>query len=129
MKNLQAQRGNNLVKNINSDFKNFIKTQGKEELIDILKLLLLIRFFEEEAISLYGRKIIGALHPCIGMEAIAVGAISAIEKNDYITSTHRGHGHFLAKGSQTYDIQELINKTFTELMGKETGWCKGKGGQ
>lgn len=107
---------------------SFIKSQKKEELVNILEQLFLIRFFEEKAKSLYGLKIEGALHPCIGMEAVAVGAISAINKDDYITSTHRGHGHFLAKGCQAYDMQLLINKAFAELMGKVEGWCNGKGG-
>lgn len=108
--------------------EDFIKSQNKENFTDILKQLLLIRYFEEAAKSLYGIKIEGALHPYIGQEAIAVGAISAIGKDDYITSTHRGHGHFLAKGCKIHDMQELINKTFAELMGKERGWCKGRGG-
>jgi TPP-dependent pyruvate/acetoin dehydrogenase alpha subunit len=81
-----------------------------------------VRFFEQRAKSLYQEGlIVGALHPYIGEEAVAVGACAAINKDDYILSTHRGHGHSVSKGA---DIKYMM----AELMGKETGYCKGRGG-
>ncbi len=81
-----------------------------------------IRRFEERAIEQYRLgNIRGYLHPYIGEEAIAVGAISALKPDDYITSTHRGHGHAIAKG---HDPKLM----FAELMGKSTGYCRGYGG-
>jgi len=90
--------------------------------ISLLKGLYKIRFFEQRAKQLYQEGLmVGALHPYIGEEAIAVGACAAVNKNDYIFSTHRGHGHCIAKGA---DIKFMI----AELMGKETGYCRGRGG-
>jgi acetoin:2,6-dichlorophenolindophenol oxidoreductase subunit alpha len=63
----------------------------------------------------------GMGHLYIGMEAVAVGIISALKENDIISSNHRGHGHCIAKGAD-------LNKTMAELMGRSTGYCKGKGG-
>ncbi len=81
-----------------------------------------IRRFEEIAQDVvYKGEIPGAVHLYIGEEAIAIGACSAIKQSDYITSTHRGHGHALAKGAKP-------DKCMAELYGKETGYCKGKGG-
>ncbi len=81
-----------------------------------------IRRFEETARDVvYKGEIPGAVHLYIGEEAIATGACAAINSDDYITSTHRGHGHALAKGA-------LPNGCMAELYGKETGYCKGKGG-
>lgn len=91
-------------------------------LIKLFKKMLLIRRFEEKVKELYMQGVIkGMLHLCIGQEAVAVGAISVLEKNDYIVSTHRGHGHFIAKGA---DVRLMM----AELFGKRTGYCKGKGG-
>ena len=81
-----------------------------------------IRRFEEIAEDLYKRDILpGLLHPYIGEEAIAVGACLALNDDDYITSTHRGHGHLLAKGG---DARRLL----AEVCGRATGYCRGKGG-
>ena len=81
-----------------------------------------IRRFEETARDVvYKGEIPGAVHLYIGEEAIATGACAAIKEDDYITSTHRGHGHALAKGARP-------DKCMAELYGKETGYCKGKGG-
>jgi len=89
---------------------------------EMYRLMLRIRLFEERARDLYMRNILrGALHLYIGMEGVAVGACSALREDDYITSTHRGHGHCIAKGGRT----DLM---MAELMGKATGYCKGKGG-
>ncbi len=83
---------------------------------------LTIRRFEEAAIEQYRQgNIYGYLHPYLGEEAIATGAIAAINPDDYIVSTHRGHGHAIAKG---HDVKLMM----AELMGKETGYCKGRGG-
>ena len=93
-----------------------------EKAQDIYRLMVRIRLFEERARDLYMRNILrGALHLYIGMEGVAVGACSALREDDYITSTHRGHGHCIAKGGKT----ELM---MAELMAKATGYCKGKGG-
>ncbi len=81
-----------------------------------------IRAFDEEANQLYlSAKMPGLTHMYIGQEAVAVGVCEALTKDDYITSTHRGHGHCLAKGAR-------IDLMFAELLGKEAGYCRGKGG-
>jgi len=81
-----------------------------------------IRLFEERVNDLYTRALMpGLAHLYIGEEAIAVGVCEALRPDDYITSTHRGHGHCLAKGA----APDLM---FAELLGKEAGYCKGKGG-
>ncbi len=84
--------------------------------------MLRIRFFEEKVNDLLSRDIVkGASHLYVGQEAVAVGAVAAIRSDDYITSTHRGHGHCIAKGG---DPKLML----AELCGKATGYCKGKGG-
>src|ERR1035438_9172260 len=81
-----------------------------------------IRQFEAQVNELYTRALMpGLAHLYIGEEAVAVGVCEALERTDYITSTHRGHGHCLAKGASP-------NQMFAELLGKEAGYCKGKGG-
>lgn len=81
-----------------------------------------IRFFEEQVNDLYTRALMpGLAHLYIGEEAIAVGVCSALRSDDYITSTHRGHGHCLAKGASP-------DRMFAELLGKAAGYCRGKGG-
>ncbi len=81
-----------------------------------------IRRFEQRAIEQYRLgNIRGYLHPYLGQEAIAVGAIAAITPDDYIVSTHRGHGHAIAKGHEP-------RLMMAELFGKETGYCHGRGG-
>ncbi|MCL4377223.1 MAG: thiamine pyrophosphate-dependent dehydrogenase E1 component subunit alpha [Actinobacteria bacterium] len=95
---------------------------SKEMQIEMLKKLIEIRRFEERTVQYYQRsKIWGYLHPYIGEEAVAVGACLAIKKEDYIISTHRGHGHAIAKGAD-------LNKMMAELFGKVTGYCRGRGG-
>ncbi len=84
--------------------------------------MLMIRLFEEQVNDLYTRALMpGLAHLYIGEEAVAVGICEALRPDDYITSTHRGHGHCLAKGAS-------IDRMFAELLGKEAGYCKGKGG-
>ena len=81
-----------------------------------------IRAFEERVNELYMKAIMpGLAHLYSGQEAVAVGVCEALQPQDYITSTHRGHGHCLAKGAS-------VNRMFAELLGKEAGYCKGKGG-
>ncbi len=81
-----------------------------------------IRSFEEQADDLYKtRRMPGLTHLYIGEEAVAVGVCEALRREDYITSTHRGHGHCLAKGAD-------VERMFCELLGKEPGYCRGKGG-
>jgi TPP-dependent pyruvate/acetoin dehydrogenase alpha subunit len=82
----------------------------------------LIRLFEEQANELYrSARMPGLTHLYIGEEAVAVGVCSALRRDDWITSTHRGHGHCLAKGAEP-------GRMFAELLGKEAGYCRGKGG-
>jgi pyruvate dehydrogenase E1 component alpha subunit len=81
-----------------------------------------IRLFEEQVNDLYTRALMpGLAHLYIGEEAVAVGICEALRPDDFITSTHRGHGHCLAKGASP-------DRMFAELLGKEAGYCKGKGG-
>lgn len=95
---------------------------NQKDLLDMYRTIRTIRRFEEVAIEQYRLgNIYGYLHPYIGEEAIAVGVIAALNPDDYISSTHRGHGHAIAKGHD-------LKKIFAELMGKETGYCRGRGG-
>jgi TPP-dependent pyruvate/acetoin dehydrogenase alpha subunit len=81
-----------------------------------------IRAFEEKVNELYTNAIMpGLAHLYIGQEAVAVGVCEALQRDDYITSTHRGHGHCLAKGAS-------VDRMFAELLGKKAGYCRGKGG-
>jgi pyruvate dehydrogenase E1 component alpha subunit len=95
----------------------------KQELwVRMYRNMLAIRLFETEVNDLYTRALMpGLAHLYIGEEAVAVGVCEALRREDYITSTHRGHGHCLAKGASP----DLM---FAELLGKEAGYCKGKGG-
>jgi len=98
-------------------------TASKDERwIHFYRQMLKIRLFEEEVNQLYlGAKMPGLAHLYIGQEAVAVGVCEALRQEDYITSTHRGHGHCLAKGAS-------LDKMFAELLGKAAGYCRGKGG-
>src|SRR5262249_41802477 len=88
----------------------------------MLRRMLTIRRFEERASADYlAGKIYGVVHCYIGEEAVAVGVCSALEREDRIISTHRGHGHCIAKGAD-------LNRMMAELYGRYTGYCKGKGG-
>jgi len=104
-----------------------------ENATDWLMTIYEIRFFEEKVFDLLGQNIIkGASHLYAGEEAVAVGATAAIERGDVIGSTHRGHGHCGAIGNKYADSEEdrqtHWNRMMAELMGKETGYCKGRGG-
>jgi acetoin:2,6-dichlorophenolindophenol oxidoreductase subunit alpha len=90
--------------------------------IDAYTSMTRIRRFEEQANELYrSAKMPGLTHLYIGEEAVAVGVCSTLRRDDWITSTHRGHGHCLAKGAK-------LDGMFAELLGKEAGYCRGKGG-
>ncbi len=96
-----------------------------DELLHYYRQMVLIREFELAVLSFFevkdNTKIFGTTHLYIGQEAVAVGACASLHTDDYITSTHRGHGHFLAKGGDPKRIM-------AELFGKETGYSRGKGG-
>ena len=93
-----------------------------EQWLHIYQQMAKIREFEEQANELYtSAKMPGLAHLYIGEEAVGVGVCEALRRDDYITSTHRGHGHCLAKGA-------ALDRMFAELLGKEAGYCRGKGG-
>lgn len=87
-----------------------------------LRDLVRIRRFDERVIELFHQGIVkGTAHSCVGQEAIAVGACAALREDDFVVSHHRGHGHCIAKGAD-------LSRMMAELMGRETGYCKGLGG-
>jgi acetoin:2,6-dichlorophenolindophenol oxidoreductase subunit alpha len=95
---------------------------SKEFFAEIYRKLYTIRLFETRCINLYRKGLIrGYFHPYLGEEAIAVGVCAALEGRDYITSTHRGHGHCIARGAD-------LGKMVAELFGRKTGYCRGLGG-
>jgi TPP-dependent pyruvate/acetoin dehydrogenase alpha subunit len=99
-----------------------VNTFSKDLWMHAYRQMVRIRMFEEQVNELYTRALMpGLAHLYSGEEAIAVGICESLHKDDYITSTHRGHGHCLAKGA-TPDLM------FAELLGKEAGYCRGKGG-
>ena len=92
------------------------------QLRDALRKMHLIRRFEESAEDAYIRgQSYGTMHLSIGQEATAVGICAPLSDADYITSTHRGHGHCIAKGAE-------VKRMFAEFLGRETGYCRGRGG-
>lgn len=94
----------------------------REEAESLLETMWKIRRFEEKVDDMFGRGLLhGTMHLSIGQEGSATGACAALEDGDYITSTHRGHGHCIAKGA---DLMLML----AELLGKETGYCRGRGG-
>ncbi|TET67628.1 MAG: thiamine pyrophosphate-dependent dehydrogenase E1 component subunit alpha [Dehalococcoidia bacterium] len=95
---------------------------AREKLIDMYRTIVRIRRFEERVSREFADgNIPGSVHVYIGEEAVATGAIAHLRKDDYIMSTHRGHGHMIAKGGQT-------DRMMAELFAKKTGYCLGKGG-
>ncbi len=95
---------------------------GKKTLKELFSRTLKIRLFEEKVWDLFGENIVpGTLHLYLGQEAVAAGVTTALKKSDWIQSSHRGHGHVVAKGAD-------MNAALAELLGKKTGSCKGKGG-
>ena len=94
----------------------------KKTLKELFTRTLKIRLFEEKVWNLFGENIVpGTLHLYLGQEAVAAGVTTALKKSDWIQSSHRGHGHVVAKGAD-------MNAALAELLGKKTGSCKGKGG-
>lgn len=94
----------------------------RDDLVRMFEGMLTIRRFEERVVELFARGALpGFVHLYIGEEAVAVGTCANLKDTDYITSTHRGHGHLIAKGGD-------LNRMMAELHGKKTGYCKGKGG-
>lgn len=98
------------------------RKQGVDLWLRCYRQMVKIRRFEEQVNQLYMRAVMpGLAHLYVGQEAVAVGVCEALRRDDFITSTHRGHGHCLAKGAS-------IDRMFAELLGKEAGYCRGKGG-
>ena len=94
----------------------------KKTLLELYRQMVTIRHFETLASELFAAsKIPGFIHLSIGQEASSVGVCSCLRSDDYLTTTHRGHGHMIAKGA---DLKKMV----AELFGKKTGYCKGKGG-
>ncbi|MBI2526145.1 MAG: thiamine pyrophosphate-dependent dehydrogenase E1 component subunit alpha [Candidatus Rokubacteria bacterium] len=95
---------------------------GPDLLLQMYAAMLRVRRFEERARELYhAGRIPGFIHLSVGQEAVAVGACAALRHDDYLLSTHRGHGHLIAKGGS-------LRRLMAELYGKAAGCCKGKGG-
>ncbi|PKP61632.1 pyruvate dehydrogenase (acetyl-transferring) E1 component subunit alpha [Candidatus Atribacteria bacterium HGW-Atribacteria-1] len=95
---------------------------GKENILKMYKDMLKIRYFENKITDLYSKGLMpGLAHLYIGEEAVAVGVCANLTKRDFAVSTHRGHGHLIAQGAD-------LKKIMAEVLGKETGYCKGKGG-
>ncbi|MDQ7829093.1 MAG: thiamine pyrophosphate-dependent dehydrogenase E1 component subunit alpha [Armatimonadota bacterium] len=93
-----------------------------DRLVALLRTMLLIRAFEELADELFAQgRVHGTMHLSVGQEAVAAGVCAALQPGDYILSTHRGHGHCLAKGA---DVRRMM----AEFLGKATGYCRGRGG-
>lgn len=98
------------------------RQMSRDMLVQRLRLMWTIRLHEEALKTLFTQgKIGGTTHLCIGQEAVAAGVVAQLRGTDYIVSTHRGHGHMLAKGGE-------LRPMLAEILGKATGYCKGKGG-
>lgn len=94
----------------------------RSRLIELHEKMLTIRVFEERVFELYGQNLVpGTIHLYAGEEAVAVGVCSHLLDDDYIVSTHRGHGHCIAKGAR-------LDRTMAEILGRKDGYCQGKGG-
>lgn len=103
-------------------FSRFMEGQSKNKLISMLRMMMVIRRIEETLNDLFARgKLFGTTHLSVGQEAVAVGACYPLRKDDIVASTHRGHGHALAKGVS-------LRKLTAELLGKDEGLCRGRGG-
>lgn len=97
-------------------------SSDKDAALAALESLLTIRFFEEAVDGLFARGLMhGTMHLSIGQEAVATGACAALRTTDFITSTHRGHSHCIAKGAD-------LTRMMAELLAKQTGYCRGRGG-
>ncbi|MCK5568651.1 MAG: hypothetical protein KAJ15_02980, partial [Spirochaetes bacterium] len=95
---------------------------SKNVQLEMYRRMVRIREFELTAMDLFKRgQVKGAVHPYIGQEASGVGVCMALKKDDLIAGTHRSHGHNIAKGANP-------GKMFAEILGKDTGYCRGRGG-
>jgi acetoin:2,6-dichlorophenolindophenol oxidoreductase subunit alpha len=119
---------NNQFANFDNEKTTDILNKPKElglstaQLIEMYQTMISIRLFEEMADRLYALgKVHGTMHLSAGQEAVAVGTGAVMGVDDYLLNHHRGHGHFIASGAD-------INKMMAEFLGKETGYCKGRGG-
>jgi acetoin:2,6-dichlorophenolindophenol oxidoreductase subunit alpha len=101
--------------------QDLILSIEKEKVLKLYETMLKIRLFESREKSLIQTEQEGFAHSYVGEEAIATGVCSALRKDDYITSTHRGHGHLIAKGGD-------LAKMYSELYGRQDGYCHGKSG-
>ncbi len=111
-----------MTKRTESGVVSGAESVGVDHWIHCYEQMAKIRHFEEHVNQLYMNALMpGLAHLYIGQEAVAVGICEALRRDDYITSTHRGHGHCLAKGA-------AVDRMFAELLGKEAGYCRGKGG-
>jgi len=111
-----------MTKKAETSLKSNNEAMDVEHWLHVYEQMVKIREFEEKANELYMKAIMpGLTHLYSGQEAVAVGVCEALTREDYITSTHRGHGHCLAKGAS-------VDLMFAELLGKEAGYCRGKGG-
>jgi pyruvate dehydrogenase E1 component alpha subunit len=104
------------------DRVDLASADGSALWLAVYRRMLLIRAFEHHVGQLYRKALMpGLTHLYVGEEAVAVGICSALRRDDMVTSTHRGHGHCIAKGAQ-------VDRMFAELLGKADGYCRGKGG-
>ncbi len=104
------------------DLAKIVSDLGRMRLLTIYEKMRTIRVFEDKLHELFATgEIPGFVHLYAGEEAVAVGVIAALNPSDYVTSTHRGHGHCIAKGVE-------LNPMLAEIYGRVTGVCKGKGG-
>ncbi|MCC8166471.1 MAG: thiamine pyrophosphate-dependent dehydrogenase E1 component subunit alpha [Planctomycetes bacterium] len=104
------------------NYQTDLKKYTRDFLFTAYRGMLRVRKFEEKAAECFTKGMLaGNIHLCIGQEGSVIGSAMALEERDFITSTHRGHGHCLAKGAKT-------DRSIAELFGKSTGYCKGKGG-
>ena len=114
----QEPEGSDRAANLPFVYRNMVRERLKE----VLHKMYLIRRFEEGAEESYMRGLIhGTMHLSIGQEASALGICMPLAEDDQITSTHRGHGHCIAKGAE-------VKRMFAEFFGKTTGYCRGRGG-
>lgn len=112
------------VEPIQNDLRSRIDALGldSEQLLEMLTTMSIIRHFERMADHLYAAgKVHGTMHLSAGQEAVAVGLGAALRSDDYFLNHHRGHGHFIAKNAD-------INRMMAEFLGKDTGYCRGRGG-
>ena len=97
-------------------------TIDRADALELYRVMRTIRRFEQRSTTLFGEnKIWGTIHSYAGEEAIAAGVCAHLRDDDWITSTHRGHGHCIAKRAD-------LGRMFAELLGRETGYCRGRGG-